>query len=103
VAFSGIVAGHARPGELVSTNDGFVKPQVVWYARRDPIETPLWTPAALADTLRSRSPRAVAFFLLDGEPESAALEAWLTPRFPSETDSVGGRRYRIFHVPAGTR
>jgi len=101
MAFARLAAAHARHGELVSTNDGFVKPQISWYARRDPIETPLWAPEVLADTLRSRG-RPVAFFLLEGEPESAALEAWLAPRYPFETDSIDGRRYRIFHVPGGT-
>lgn len=96
--FARLVAAHAHHGELVSTNEGFVKPQVAWYARRDPIESPLWTPGALADTLRSRG-RPVAFFLLEGEPESAGLDAWLTPRFPFETDSTRGRHYRIYHVP----
>ncbi len=103
MAFSRIVAAHARHGELVSTNEGFVKPQVAWYAQRDPIETPLWTPAALADTLRSRAPRPVAFFLLEGEPESAALDGWLSPRYPFETDSIAGRTYRIFHVSSDRR
>lgn len=100
LAFSGLAAAHARPGELVATNEGFVKPQVAWYARRDPIETPLWTPAVLADTLRSRG-RPVAFLLLKGEPESEALEGWLAPRYPAVEDSVAGRRYRIYHVPGG--
>ena len=101
LAFSRLAAEHARPGELIATNEGFVKPQVAWYARRDPIETPLWTPSALADTLRSRG-RPVAFFLLEGEPESEALEGWLAPRYPAVADSVAGQRYQIYHVPGGT-
>jgi 4-amino-4-deoxy-L-arabinose transferase-like glycosyltransferase len=97
---SRIIGAHARPGEIVSTNEGFMKPQIAYYTRRDVIETPLWSPEALVDTLERRPPRPVAFFLVEGEPESPALEAWLGPRYPSETDSVDVRRYRIFHIPA---
>jgi hypothetical protein len=103
MAFATLAATHTRSGELISTNDGFVKPQVTWYAKRDVIETPLWSAAALEDTLRSRAPRPVAFFLLKGEPESESLDAWLGSHYPADLDSIGPRRYRIFHIPGAVR
>jgi 4-amino-4-deoxy-L-arabinose transferase-like glycosyltransferase len=95
-----LIAAHARPREVVSTNESFLKPQVVYYARRDVIEVPLWSAAALEDSLRHRPSRGHAFFLLEGEPETAAMDAWLSARYEAEVDSSGPRRYRIFHIPA---
>jgi len=94
-----VVAAHTLPGELVCMNEGFVKPQVSYYARRDVHEAPVRTVAELQEVVAGRRPRPLALLVLEGAPGASELEAWLGSRYAGEDAAQGARRYRIYRIP----